>query len=337
MPVHCNPLAGIDAEEIFDAGALAADLRQALRQRAMAANLSAKVAVAIDGGGPLDLANLVADIRLGAQAIDGSVALRVRVGGDAASASDLGVVAPEQGVEAALRLLEVLSRHGRAIRARDVVASEGAAVFRAAIGDLLKGEIASRPASRSYEAIGPHRLRDGSLACGVGLAFGHADAASLQRLAEAAAAGGAKGLCTAPGRALLAIGLRPEATQAFAAAAEQLGFIVRADDPRRHVVACAGAPICAAAHIASRALAPLVATQTAAQLGSGFTVHISGCAKGCAQAAAATLTVVGGSDGCALIADGSVRDRPFTVVATDELPAAIAKFARAYNNGAGHV
>ena len=108
-----------------------------------------------------------------------------------------------------------------------------------------------------------HRLRDGSLACGIGLAFGHADASALERLVDIAGAAGASGCRMAPARALLIIGLTSQSASAFAAAAERLGFVVRADDPRRNVVACAGAPICASAHIAARALAPRVADQIA--------------------------------------------------------------------------
>ena len=89
----------------------------------------------------------------------------------------------------------------------------------------------------------------------------------------------------APGRALMVD--RPDADTAsdFAAAAERLGFIVRADDPRRHVVACAGAPICASAHIAARAIAPHIAETAAPHLDGSFKIHISGCAKGCAHPA----------------------------------------------------
>jgi precorrin-3B synthase len=179
--------------------------------------------------------------------------------------------------------------------------------------------------------IGLHRLHDGSLACGIGLAFGHTDARSLERLVEAAAAVGASGFRAAAGRTLMTIGLTAEAAPGFVIAAEQLGFIVRADDPRRRVIACAGAPVCASAHIAARALAPLIAEK------AECTVHISGCAKGCAHAASAALTVVGTPDGCALVADGSARDAPFAIVATGELPAAIAKFVRVRTHGASHV
>lgn len=174
-------------------------------------------------------------------------------------------------------------------------------------------------------------------ACGVGLAFGHADAISLQDLTEAAAVRGATGLRAAPDRALLFIGLSAESVNSFAADAERLGFIVRADDPRRFVAACAGAPICASAHIAARTLAPRIATLCADSLRDRFTIHVSGCAKGCAHSAAAALTVVGTAAGCALVANGTARDAAFAILTAEELPAALAMNARALNDEADHV
>jgi precorrin-3B synthase len=325
VPVLADALAGIGAEEIFDAGILAADLRRALAQRTMAAKLSPKVSVAIDGGGAIGLAEISADIRLYAQAHNGNVALHIAVGGDAARAVALGIVALGDGVETAARLFAVIAQRGREHRARDIIANEGADVFQSAIADLL---LSAHPRDEREMAspIGTHALRGGSLACGIGLAFGHSDARSLGWLVEAAAAAGASGFRAAAGRALIAVGLPPQTAAAFAAAAENLGFITRAGDPRRHVIACAGAPVCASAHIASRALAPLIAGN------AECTVHISGCAKGCAHAASAALTIVGTADGCALVANGSARDTPFAIVPAGELPAAIAKFVREANH-----
>jgi precorrin-3B synthase len=180
---------------------------------------------------------------------------------------------------------------------------------------------------RKQGAIGMHHLHDGSLACGIGLAFGHSDASTLEQLIDIVDAAGASGLRTAPDRVLMIIGLVSQSASAFAAAAEHLGFVVRAGDPRRSVVACAGAPICASAHIAARALAPRVADQIA-DCGDAVSVHISGCAKGCAHAAPAALTIVGMPEGYALVADGAVRDAPFALVGRNELPNAIARFAR---------
>ncbi len=326
IPVLSNALAGLDPEEILDAGALAADLRRALARGPLAARLAPKVSVAIDGGGTLDLDGISADVRLRAEATDRGVSLCVGIGGDGASAVQLGAVAPVHGVEAVVRALEVIAQRGRDARARDALKAEGTAPFRAALATVACSCELPLPSGEreKSDAIGLHRLRDGSLACGIGLAFGHADAASLERLAEAAGAAGATGVRAATARALMIIGLTPETFSSFVAAAERLGFIVRADDPRRHVVACAGAPICSSAHIAARAIAPVIAQASAPHLDRSFTIHISGCVKGCAHPAPAALTVVGTSSGCALIADGCTRDTPFAVVSAGQLPAAIA-------------
>jgi precorrin-3B synthase len=343
VPILCNPLAGLAADELFDAAALAEELRHALAQTSLAQKLSAKISVVIDGGGALNLATVPADIRLSSEKTAGDIALRVGIGGDNASAADLGLIAPAHGAEVAMRLLEFMAQHGRNTRARDIVADEGIAEFHSAIADLLLSarpresgnqKLASRVRGnerKTSSPIGRFRLHDGSLACGIGLAFGHADATILEQLADAANAAGASGFRAASGRALLAPGLAPNTAAPFVAAAEQLGFIVRADDPRRAIVACAGAPVCASAYIASRELAPRIAGRAA------FTVHISGCAKGCAQAAPAALTVVGTPEGCALIANGSVRDAPFAVVTSDDLPTAIANVARQATREADHV
>ncbi len=331
VPIICNPLAGLAADEFFGTAALAEELRHALAQASLAQKLSAKISVVIDGGGSLNLATVPADIRLSAEKTGGDIALRVGVGGDNASAADLGLIGPAHGVEVAMRLLEFMARRGRKQRARDIVVAEGIGEFCKPVSDLLVSVRPGASDERQVSPLGLHPLRDGSLAAGVGLAFGHADARQLETLTDTASAAGASGFRTAPGRALLALGLAPNTAAAFVSAAEQLGFIVRADDPRRSIVACAGAPVCASAYIASRELAPRLAGRVA------FTVHISGCAKGCAQAAPAALTVVGTPEGCALIANGSVRDAPFAVVTSDDLPAAIANLARQATREADHV
>jgi precorrin-3B synthase len=181
-----------------------------------------------------------------------------------------------------------------------------------------------RPAS---DPIGTHPLRHGA-ALGIGLAFGHTDADALERLTEAAKGLGARGLRTAPGRALLVIGVAADAAPKLAAAAESLGFITRREDPRRRVVACAGAPICAAAEIPARALGPLISAAAPALLDGSLTVHVSGCPKGCAHPAAAALTVVGDSNGCGLVIGGSARDPASAAIATAALPASFGRLAR---------
>jgi precorrin-3B synthase len=322
VPVLCDALAGLEAAETFNSAPLAAELRHAMAQRGCAANLSPKVSVVVDGGGPIGLADIAADIRLRADCTGGDVRFHVSLGGDETHATPLGHIAPAHAVEAALRLCDVIARHGRAARARDILAGGGAAALREAIDAFVLPSLPrhNRSSPSTSVAIGTFPLRNGTTARGIGLAFGHTDASSLERLIEAAQAAGAIGLRTAPGRTLLALGVTAASASAFAVTAAGLGFVVEADDPRRGVIACAGAPVCASAYIASRALAPAIAATGAPRIG---TVHISGCAKGCARSAAAALTAIGTAEGCALVAHGSVRDTPFVTVPVKELIAAI--------------
>ena len=94
------------------------------------------------------------------------------------------------------------------------------------------------------------------------------------------------------------------------------------------MIACAGAPLCASAYIAARAIAPDVAAAAAPYLSEGLTIHVSGCAKGCAHPGAALLTVVGTPGDCALIANGSARDAPFAAAPLHELPNVVADHLR---------
>jgi precorrin-3B synthase len=326
-----NPLAGLDPHELVDASKLATELRGALAQSSMAARVSPKVSVVINGGGAYRLDALAADIRARAFKNGNGRYIEIEVAGNT-----LGSIALGDAIAALVRLLGVVAHHGRQARARDVVAVESLEVFRAAVAGFL---IPSTPRETKNEqsTIGAWQLCDGSLACGIALPFGHADAAVLQQMSDAAEAARAQGFRTAPDRTLLAIGLPQEQLESFVSAARSLGFIVDAGDPRRNVVACAGAPICSAAHIAARALGPRIAAAAAPYLDSKFKIHVSGCAKGCAHPSPTALTVVGTDAGCALVANGSARDTPFMTVPTAELIGEITDAARKLKSEAQHV
>jgi len=275
-PVLSDPLAGLDPQEAVNVGAIAADLRRAIAAAPFGVDIGPKVSVAIDGGGMLHLDAVAADVRMRAQA--SSAHLHVAVGGDAETATPIGAVAAEHAVEAAMRMLRVVAAGGPAVRARDIVAMNGAAALSSLITDILV-DLPRPPRRAAADTLGVHALRDGRVAIGIGLAFGHAHATALEKLTHAAADSGATGLRTAPGRALLVVGITEHSAERLADIAQRLGFIVRADDPRRQIVACAGAPICAAGEISTRALAPSLAKAAIAGPDAPM-VHLSGCAKG---------------------------------------------------------
>lgn len=322
-PVLSDPLAGLDPEESVDASAIAADLRRAIAVASFASDIGPKVSVAIDGDGTLHLDAVAADVRMRAQARD--ACLHVAVGGDAETATPIGAVAAEHAVEAAMRMLRVIAAGGPAARARDIVATNGAAAFRRVIADILV-DLPPTPLRPAADPLGTHTLRDGRLAIGLGLAFGHAHSTALEGLARAAVESGATGYRTAPGRALLVVGVTEDGAGHLANIAQRLGFIVRADDPRRQVVACAGAPICASAEISTRALAPSLAKVVVAGADAPM-VHLSGCTKGCACPRSAPLTVVGIEGRCGVLVNGSARDEPLVMLTPEALPGALSRCA----------
>ena len=322
-PVLSDPLAGLAPEESVDASAIAADLRRAIAAASFAADIGPKVSIAIDGGGVLHLDAVAADVRMRTQAK--GACLHVAVGGDAETATPIGAVAAEHAVEAAMRMLRVIAAGGPAARARDIVATNGAAAFCRVIADVLV-DLPPPPRRAAADPLGRHALRDGRLAIGLGLAFGHAHATELEELARAAAESGATGYRTAPGRALLVVGVTEDGAGHLANIAQRLGFIVRVDDPRRQVVACAGAPICASAEISTRALAPSLAKVAVAGADTPM-VHLSGCAKGCACPRSAPLTVVGIEGRCGVVVNGSARDQPLVMLMPEALPGALSRCA----------
>jgi precorrin-3B synthase len=323
-PVLSDPLAGLDPQEAIDVGAVAADLRRAIAAAPFAADIGPKVSIAIDGGGVLHLDAVAADVRMQAQA--GAASLHLAVGGDVETATPIGAVAAEHAVEAAMRMLRVIAAGGPAARARDIVATNGAAAFCRVIADVLV-DLPPPPRRAAADPLGRHALRDGRLAIGLGLAFGHAHATALEELTHSAADLGATGLRTTPGRALLVVGVTADRAERLADIAQRLGFIVRADDPRRQIVACAGAPICAAAEISTRALAPSLAANLMIAGADVPMVHLSGCAKGCACPRSTPLTVVGIEGRCGVVVNGSARDEPLAILMPEALPSALSRCA----------
>jgi precorrin-3B synthase len=300
---------------VADVDALVAGLREAVA--AFARRVAAKVAIVVDDGGALHLDALAADIRLRAVS---ACRFLIGVAGDGRSAQWLGAIDAADAAAAVCALLEAIARLGVAARARDL--DRPARLVARWIAPAAPPAV--RPAATF---IGTHNSVDGRVAAGIGLAFGQAEADALGALVTAADAAGASGLVPAPEHVLLALGLRAERAAAFIVAAARLGFITRFDDPRRNVIACAGAPACSAALMPARAIAEEIARAAQPILASGGRVHLSGCAKGCASRNRAVLTIVGTRAGCAVIRDGRVGDVPEAIVPVQGLAAHAAGLA----------
>jgi precorrin-3B synthase len=317
VPITISPLSGLEGDGTIDAIALAEQIMPATRTLA----LDPKVSIVLDGGGDLHLDALSADVRLNW----GAAGWHVALAGDMARATRLGAIAHGTAVETVMRLLTVIAARGPH-RARTVIATEGLAPFRDAVDDLLF-EASALPARAPSEPIGLHALRAGQAAQGLGMPFGHAPSSALLALTTAARRAGATGLRLAPGRALLVLLDAPDQAAALCEAAGQAGLIVRADDPRRAIAACPGAPACASGEMAARDLADTIAAVAAPLLKGSVRLHLSGCPKGCAQPLPAALTVVGRAGACGLVFDGTARDPPTAVITPQALTAWLADLA----------
>ncbi len=92
------------------------------------------------------------------------------------------------------------------------------------------------------------------------------------------------------------------------------GLITKADDPRLNTTACTGAPGCLQAHAQTRELARALAPHVP----KGSHLHVSGCSKGCAHPAPATVTLCATPDGFDLIKNGRACDRAHRANLTEE-------------------
>lgn len=106
------------------------------------------------------------------------------------------------------------------------------------------------------------------------------------------------------------LGLTRQAGAELRQAAGALGFVTEASDPRTHIAACPGTPACASGHLSTRGIAETIAADHTGFLDGSFTLHISGCAKGCAHPAAAALTLVGDENKAGLVVDGTAKALP---------------------------
>jgi len=158
-----------------------------------------------------------------------------------------------------------------------------------ALPQAFQGVPPATPAERPD--AGPHP--SGFL---VGAAFGALEARTLLRLVTQT---NAPAIRTSPWRLLLLEGV---------ARAPACDVIKAPADPLLRIHACPGAPFCAHAQIETRPLA----RDLAARLPAGQSLHVSGCAKGCAHPGKADMTLVGAEGKFDLVRDGTAWEEPVT-------------------------
>ncbi|QRZ13328.1 precorrin-3B synthase [Paracoccus methylovorus] len=204
-------------------------------------------------------------------------------------------IVPDGG-DWSLKAADVAEAANRAVDLARWFMQDGVQDGRGRMRDLLRRNpapppgakpLAPPPSSYSVPDTGPGPAPNGWL---LGFAFGQITPAQL----TAAAALGP--LRLTPWRALLIEGARQPLIP---------GAIMDLDDPLLRIHACTGAPRCPQALADVRGLARALAPR----LRAGQSLHVSGCAKGCAYRGAASVTLLAKApDRFDLIRDGGPND-----------------------------
>jgi precorrin-3B synthase len=300
-----SPLDDVDPDALLDLGPSVAAIETRLgRDRDLRA-LPAKFSFVFDALGRLPLGDVEADIRFEAA----GKTLAVFLAGEDALAAEC---APGLTGEIAVRLGRAFVRlageeEGAPRRMRALVERRGAGPV------FSEAALEAKPRRRSVRRISLGDLLGvqeygGRVVVGAAAAFGEIEASRFLLLIERARMLGASGLRLTPSRAFLILGLDEKNARAMLGSIAKLGFIVNADEPRLRIAACPGAPACMHGHRAVRE----DAARWAALIpkGEGIVLHVSGCPKGCARAAATALTLTATESGYDLILAGKAADPP---------------------------
>jgi precorrin-3B synthase len=256
--------------------------------------LPAKFGVLVDGEGPVSISGERADISL--RVASDAVAFGI----DTMEGTRwLGACASRDAVELVVAAMQTVLECVPRSRVRDLSAAA-----------LSKLQLAVMPRLQPLPPLDPPPGRVIGLvddAVGVAAPFGRLEAGQLRRLADLATMAGARDLRLSPWRTLYMRVRDVAAGQVLLDEARSIGLIVDERDPLLRIEACPGAPACASGTVDARGDARRLA-RVMAERRFGGTVHVSGCAKGCARSAPSDLVLVGEAGRYGVVRGGTTRD-----------------------------
>ena len=242
--------------------------------------LPSKFGFSIDMEGQSSLQNVSADIRL--EILDAKTVLIYADGTTAGRA-----VSKENAVSAMHQLAEWFVRTG---------GRQAGRMARHLLTQPLPEDWQEVTRSvRQHSLLHPGQIDLGTV---VGVPFGQSSASALRELMNDSAAAAIR---LTPWRSLLLEGVKALQTK---------GFILSPQQNLGQANACSGAPACQAATVETRKFAQILSAKTAKSL------HVSGCAKGCAFPKTAEITITGHNGRYDLILNGVPWDVPHTSALT---------------------
>jgi len=299
--VMVAPLAGLDSSQAFDIRPIAHAIDDALTSDKRLHALPGKFGLLVDGGGAISIASERADICLAA------VGDLFAFGLDTAKGTQwLGTLPPAQAAEAAIAAAHAYL----AVATRGRMRGLGAVAFAQVQAAARLSPMTGRPAA------GGRRLGLLGNAVGIAAPFGRLEAGQLRQLVKLAADAGAVDLRLSPWRAVY-FGVRKGAGVFVLEEACDAGLIVEENDPVLQVEACPGAPDCKSSSVDARGDARRLATIAAVHGWQG-SIHVSGCAKGCARSLPSDLVLAGKAGAYRLIRNATTRGPVERMIGVDD-------------------
>lgn len=302
--ILASPLSGLEADEIVDVRPAVAALDRALQATPEIHDLSPKFSFVLDGGGTGGVAALAHDIGFTAERGPDGPAFRVGLADRATDA----IVAPDDAPGLAVALAEaVMALSGHAPpRMRSALSGRTPAEVLdfacRGLPDMALRHVAPPPvAPRLAPVLGPVRQRaSGVFAYGLGIPLGRLTDETAEALADLAEAHGSGTVRLTPWQAVFIADVAEEDVEAVRSRAHALGLQTEPHDIDIRVAACSGATGCLRTQCDTKADGTALLRALAA---SGLrpdrplTIHLSGCARGCAHPEESELLLLGRPDG----------------------------------------
>lgn len=294
-----SPTAGLDPRMLFDARPLAAQILRSLENHPRFRELSAKFAVSLDAGEALVMLEHPHDIWLSALNLDGEPLLAFGLAGCLANDRPLAAVPLAHGHALVVALIELFLDLARPeqTRMRHLLTQVPAEqlVLRLAARPELSLRIDQRVSAWQRPKIAGERhlgiypqAAPGMVAVGGAAPLGRLDDRMLAEVARLAATVGDGTIRLTPWQSLLLpnvpVGQAPRLLDDL----ERTGLVCNPEQPLARVIACTGSSGCGKALADTKA----DARRLAAILPPGQSVHLTGCARSCAAAHVAPVTLL---------------------------------------------
>jgi precorrin-3B synthase len=305
--VVVDPLSGLDPKRA-NVRSVAAELEHALIEDRSLWALPGKFGFSFSGLPAPRVGGRPADIMISAAPGDGFAVFL--------DGCENACVRTGSGSEAAIAIakafLRLRTEDPDITRMKHAVARYGAAIIFGRAGFETIEDIVPEKEASSSAPVGLLAHADRTFAVGIGLPFGHAAALQLKSLCEAASTLGVESCHAGPERVLLFPVNSTAQAGALLQKATTLELIVDAFDLRLAMDVCPGAPACPNASTETRRDAQRIVEALQESSLTPSSLHVSGCAKGCARRSPAVLTLVG-HDGLYDVIRNADPDGPVSV------------------------